>query len=127
MAEAIRVLVCDEDPDSRVALRRSLQRAALGIAGETGLGTEAISFAADHRPDVILIAVEEPVTRALEICQGTCEETVFIGDSRHDMECGRAAGVKIAAVLWGPFDRAHLEDLRPDYWLAEPRDIRELL
>lgn len=70
MAEAIRVLVCDEDPDSRVALRRSLQRAALGIAGETGLGTEAISFAADHRPDVILIAVEEPVTRALDTAEG---------------------------------------------------------
>jgi phosphoglycolate phosphatase-like HAD superfamily hydrolase len=43
------------------------------------------------------------------------------------MECGRAAGVKIAAVLWGPFDRAHLEDLAPDYWLEQPSDIRLML
>jgi phosphoglycolate phosphatase-like HAD superfamily hydrolase len=42
------------------------------------------------------------------------------------MQCGRAAGVKIAAVLWGPFDRAHLEDLEPDYWLERPTDIRLL-
>ena len=51
---------------------------------------------------------------------------MFIGDSRHDMECGRAAGVKTAAVLWGPFDRAHLEDLQPDYWLEKPEDLRQL-
>ena len=49
--------------------------------------------------------------------------TVFIGDSRHDLECGRAAGVRTAAVLWGPFDRAHLDDLEPDYWLTTPDDL----
>ncbi len=53
-------------------------------------------------------------------------ETVFVGDSRHDMESGRGAGVKTAAVLWGPFDRAHLEDLSPDYWLEKPEDLRQL-
>jgi pyrophosphatase PpaX len=51
---------------------------------------------------------------------------VFIGDSRHDIEAGRAAGVKTAAVLWGPFDRAHLEDLDPDFWLEHPQDIASL-
>lgn len=69
----------------------------------------------------------EPVLRALELAASRPEETVFIGDSRHDMECGRAAGVKIAAVLWGPFDRAHLEDLKPDYWLERPADISLLV
>jgi len=68
----------------------------------------------------------EPVHRALEISGARPDETVFIGDSRHDMECGKAAGVKIAAVLWGPFDRAHLEDLEPDYWLERPTDLRLL-
>jgi pyrophosphatase PpaX len=51
---------------------------------------------------------------------------VFIGDSRHDLECGRAAGVKTAAVLWGPFDRSHLADLSPDYWLEKPHDLTQL-
>ena len=69
----------------------------------------------------------EPVLRALELAASRAQETVFIGDSRHDMECGRAAGVKIAAVLWGPFDRAHLEDLEPDYWLERPADLRLLV
>jgi pyrophosphatase PpaX len=69
----------------------------------------------------------EPVLRALELAGSPPEHTVFIGDSRHDMECGRAAGVKIAAVLWGPFDRAHLADLEPDYWLERPADLRLLV
>jgi pilus assembly protein CpaE len=60
------VLIIDEDLDSRVATRKALQRAKLVIAGEVGLGAEALSFADEVRPDVILIAVEEPVTRPLE-------------------------------------------------------------
>lgn len=68
----------------------------------------------------------EPVVKAVEELGVRCPETVFVGDSRHDMECGRGAGVKTAAVLWGPFDRAHLEDLAPDYWLEKPADLRQL-
>jgi len=68
----------------------------------------------------------EPVLKALELLDASPEGAVFIGDSRHDLECGRAAGVKTAAVLWGPFDRAHLADLSPDYWLEKPEDLRQL-
>jgi pyrophosphatase PpaX len=69
----------------------------------------------------------EPVLTALDRMHAKAEGAVFIGDSRHDMESGRAAGVKTAAALWGPFDRRHLEDLRPDYWLEQPADLSRLL
>ena len=65
----------------------------------------------------------EPVLTALERLGAPAAGAVFVGDSRHDVECGRAAGVKTAAVLWGPFDRSHLEDLEPDYWLETPADL----
>lgn len=68
----------------------------------------------------------EPVLKAMELLGVPAAETVFIGDSRFDMECGRAARVKTAAVLWGPFDRAHLADTKPDYWLEKPADLRQL-
>jgi pyrophosphatase PpaX len=51
------------------------------------------------------------VLKAMDLLGADPASTVFIGDSRHDLECGRAAGVRTAAVLWGPFDRAHLDDL----------------
>ncbi len=36
------------------------------------------------------------------------EETVFVGDSRHDVETARAAGVEIVAVAWGLSTRDEL-------------------
>jgi pyrophosphatase PpaX len=68
----------------------------------------------------------EPVQRALQLLGCRPDGAVFIGDSRHDLDCGRAAGVKTAAVLWGPFGRPELQDCRPDYWLDRPEDIEKL-
>jgi pyrophosphatase PpaX len=65
----------------------------------------------------------EPVLKALERLGAPAAGAVFIGDSRHDLECGRAAGVQTAAALWGPFRRSDLEDLAPDYWLEQPADL----
>jgi len=53
--------------------------------------------------------------------------TIYVGDSIHDMRSGRAAGVRTAAVLWGPFGRTHLEGAQPDYWLATPGELLELV
>ncbi len=69
MANLLRVMITDEDPDSRVTARRAMQRAQLEIAGETGYGTEAVSFALQEAPDFIFIAVEEPAARALETAE----------------------------------------------------------
>lgn len=69
----------------------------------------------------------EPVLRALELLGTSRDETLFIGDSIHDLESGRAAGVRTGAVLWGPFARAALEPGEPDYWLESPTDLQRLL
>lgn len=54
-------------------------------------------------------------------------ESIYVGDSIHDMESGRAAGMRTAAALWGPFGREHLAATRPDYWLEQPGDLIRLL
>ncbi len=69
MADSLRILITDEDLDSRVNTRKALQRAQLGVAGETGYGTEAVSLAVESRPDAILVAVEEPTGRALDTAE----------------------------------------------------------
>ena len=96
---------------------RGLRVSALDDAFEIVVGCDDVKNFKPH---------PEPVLKAVEELGVEHAETVFVGDSRHDMECGRAAGVKTAAVLWGPFDRADLEDLSPDYWLEKPQDLREL-
>lgn len=69
----------------------------------------------------------EPVLKALTDMGALAEGAVFVGDSVHDMESGRAAGVLTAAVLWGPFGREVLEPTKPDYWLELPGDLLGLI
>ena len=69
----------------------------------------------------------EPVELALRLLGADPGTAVYVGDSVHDMESGRAAGVRTAAVLWGPFGRADLERTDPDYWLERPADLLRLL
>jgi pyrophosphatase PpaX len=65
----------------------------------------------------------EPVELAVNLLGANPEATVYVGDSIHDMISGRAAGVRTAAALWGPFKRPHLESARPDYWLETPGEL----
>ena len=69
----------------------------------------------------------EPVLKAMERMKVRREETVYIGDSVHDMESGRAAGVRTAGVLWGPFTRPELERTKPDFWLERPEQLLRLV
>ncbi len=96
---------------------RGLKVAGLEDAFQVIVGADEVTHPKPH---------PEPVLTALERLGAPALDAVFVGDSRHDVECGRAAGVKTAAVLWGPFDRAHLEDLEPDYWLDTPADLAAL-
>ena len=97
---------------------RGLELAGLEDHFELIVGADDVTHPKPH---------PEPVLKALEQLGAPAADTVFIGDSRHDIECGRAAGVKTAAVLWGPFDRTHLADLAPDYWLEKPEDLATLV
>lgn len=97
---------------------KGLRLAGIEAAFDVVVGSDEVTHPKPH-PEPVLIALERLGRRPAE--------TVFIGDSRHDIECGRAAGVKTAAVLWGPFDRGHLEDLDPDYWLERPADLSVLV
>ena len=89
----------------------------------------------DQMMDVLVCADEvtnpkphpEPVEKAVGLLQADPATTVYVGDSVHDMEAGRGAGVRTAAVLWGPFGREHLEGARPDYWLERPSDLVRLV
>jgi pyrophosphatase PpaX len=96
---------------------RGLKVAGLEDAFQVIVGADEVTHPKPH---------PEPVLVALGRLGAPAAGAVFVGDSRHDVECGRAAGVKTAAVLWGPFDRAHLEDLEPDYWLETPSDLAAL-
>ncbi|HEX9580644.1 MAG TPA: HAD-IA family hydrolase [Gemmatimonadales bacterium] len=73
-----------------------------------------------HKPD------PTPVLKALEWLGAEAASAVFVGDSPHDLAAGRAAGVRTAAALWGPFPKDWLTPHQPDYWLEAPGDVLRL-
>ena len=123
LLEAVRAL---KDDGKQLGIVTSKMRAGtvrgLGVCGLDGL-FDVLVGADDvekHKPD------PTPVLKALELLKADPKTTVFIGDSPHDLASGRAAGVRTAAALWGPFPREWLEPHQPDYWLRQPGEIATL-
>ena len=50
----------------------------------------------------------EPVQRALTLLRSAADHAIFVGDSPHDIEAGRAAGVYTIGVTWGAFSREEM-------------------
>ncbi len=74
-----------------------------------------------HKPD------PTPVRLALEELGYLPNESVFVGDSPHDILSGNGAGVVSVAALWGPFTREQLEPSRPSVYLEHVEDLPALL
>lgn len=69
----------------------------------------------------------EPVDRAVMLAGADPAKTLFVGDSIHDMEAGRAAEVHTGAALWGPFARTDLAHAEPRHWVDEPDHLLALV
>jgi len=74
-----------------------------------------------HKPDPF------PVLLAVGKLEYTPRESVFVGDSPHDIKAGNAAGVTTVAALWGPFTREMLEPYQPSHFLEEITGLPALL
>ena len=66
----------------------------------------------------------EPVHEILRLASVLPEEALFVGDSALDIETGRNAGVKTAAVTYGFGSREEVEAARPDFIF---NDLEELI
>ncbi len=65
MAHNLTVLIVDPNLDSRLDIASAAAAIGLDCVGQTGYGTEATFMAAKHRPNVILVGLEEPPIRGL--------------------------------------------------------------
>ena len=98
--------------------KRGLDHVGLGAHFDVIIGCDSCQR---HKPD------PEPVHIALERLSYRPDDAVFVGDSIHDMEAGRAAGVATVAALWGPFTREDLAASRPDHFLERMADLPAVL
>ncbi|MDO8689219.1 MAG: response regulator [Dehalococcoidia bacterium] len=68
MVTGLNILLVDDKPNERTAIRRLLTSAELSIGNieECGAGAEAHSTAYELKPDIIFVAFEEPIARPLK-------------------------------------------------------------
>ncbi len=101
----------------RVGLERGLRLFEMAELFDVTISAEDSQI---HKPR------PEPLWLAMQQLAANADETLYVGDSTHDLVAGRAAGVRTAAAAWGPFPRAELEQLQPDYLLERPEELLQL-
>jgi len=74
-----------------------------------------------HKPDPY------PILHAAELLGVAPTECVYVGDSPHDVQAGKAAGAYVVAVTWGVADAARLEEAGPDAVLDDVTLLPALL
>src|SRR5690606_6725311 len=81
VARNLSALVVDPNLDSRLDTSEAVTAVGLDLAGESSYGTEATVMTAEHKPNVILLALEDPSTRGvatLESLQTLAPDTPVI-------------------------------------------------
>jgi pilus assembly protein CpaE len=93
----LEVIVVDPDSNSRQDTNRALSMARFTVSGEAGYGIDAVTMAQEKNPDVIVLAMEEPVARAAQtmsaLADALPETPVIVYSSLSD-----AASVRRAMV-----------------------------
>jgi len=93
----LEVVVVDPDSNSRADTNRALTMAHFTVTDEAGYGIDAVTMARDKNPDVVVLAMEEPVARASQTMSGLAdalpETPVIVYSSLSD-----AASVRRAMV-----------------------------
>lgn len=69
----------------------------------------------------------EPVLKAMANLDAKASSTLMVGDNSHDIEAGRAAGVRTAGVAWAHKGRERLLAYNPTYMLEEMTDLIDII
>lgn len=69
----------------------------------------------------------EGIYMALEELGGKPGNTLFVGDSAHDIESGKSAGARTILVGWTILDRKRLMESGPDHLVETPAEIVDIV
>ena len=84
-----RVVVIGQEPNGRAEVQKMLALSGFAVLGEAGYGMEAMSLARQTEPDVVVIAIEEPLIRALQTVEAMADLLPQVADHRPLLHQGR--------------------------------------
>ncbi len=71
-----------------------------------------------HKPN------PEPILKFIELSGADKSKTIYIGDTKYDMDCAFSAGIDFALALWGAKSS---EGIDANYILENPKEIFEFI
>jgi HAD superfamily hydrolase (TIGR01549 family) len=80
-----------------------------------------------RRPGIAHKPSPEPLIKLCDEVGVNTENTIMVGDSELDVECGKNAGSFTCAVSYGYREKAILEKMNPDFLIDNIRDIEYIL
>lgn len=99
--EPLRVVIADDDPLARRALRDALQERGIVVIAEAADGRDAVELAAHYRPDVVLMDIVMPGVDGVEatarLRERTPEVRVLLLTRSADAEMA-VAGLRVGAT-----------------------------
>jgi HAD superfamily hydrolase (TIGR01509 family) len=115
----------------RVCKRRGLRTAIVTSKDSREMSSVLPRLKLDGSLDTTVCATDtlrakpdpEPALLALDRLGVAAERALLVGDTDYDMECGRAAGCAVAAVLWGAQPESRLAACEPDLVFRTPADL----
>ena len=105
--EPIRALIADDDAGMRLLMRKLLEKSGgFVLCGEASDGAELLALAAEHHPQLVLLAVEMPGVSGVDCArelQDSDPHTILIFATAHDKYMADAFEVYAFDYLLKPF------------------------
>lgn len=73
MARNPKVIIIDQDPSARAETQRMLALSGFAVMGAAGYGMEAMTLARETTPEVVVVALEEPIARSLQTVESVAD------------------------------------------------------
>ena len=68
-----------------------------------------------------------PLVAACSAIREPARACIYVGDDLRDVEAGHAAGMKVAAAMWGYLNGGNVESWNADWKLEKPQDLLRFL
>ena len=115
----LRIVVVDDAPFIRDAIKTILIRAGHSIVGEAGNGNEAVKVALETKPDVVIMDIVMPEKSGIQATKEILEslpKTRILGCSTLDQEflVTKAIEAGVVDFIQKPFDAAKVRSIFED-------------
>ena len=111
MAEALRIVLVDDEEPARQLLRTYLQEMpGVSIAAECANGFEAVKAVGEHEPDLLLLDIQMPKLNGFEVIELLEREQPVVFITAHDEHALRAFEVHAVDYLLKPYSSESLAE-----------------